>query len=247
MDSGAEPATVRVDPPTLSAIVLGYRAGADIEPLTTRLIDVLDAEGVSYEVVLVGNFWPGSEDVTPMVVERLAAERDSVRAVVAPKQGGMGWDMRSGLAAAVGEYLVVIDGDEQNPVEDVARMFRLMRDEGWDVMKGRRTQRGDGLARAVISAVYNVAFRVLFRTTGLWDINGKPKGLRRSAYRRMRLRADDWFVDAEIVLEARRHGLRLGEMPVRFLDSKRPSFVRLSAILEFVVNMLRRRLRGDPR
>jgi hypothetical protein len=59
----------------------------------------------------------------------------------------------------------------------------------------------------------------------------------------MDLRSDDWFIDAEIVLEARKNGLHIGEMPVVFRRSdERPSFVRVSSILEFVVNMLRYRL-----
>ena len=41
----------------------------------------------------------------------------------------MGWDMRSGLAAATGAYLIVIDGDAQNPIDDVLRMYRRMKDE----------------------------------------------------------------------------------------------------------------------
>jgi hypothetical protein len=65
----------------------------------------------------------------------------------------------------------------------------------------------------------------------------------RGAYEQMDLRSDDWFIDAEIVLEALKNGLRIGEMPVVFRRSnERPSFVRVSAILEFIVNMLRYRL-----
>jgi hypothetical protein len=75
------------------------------------------------------------------------------------------------------------------------------------------------------------------------DINGKPKGLTRSAYERLELRSDDWFIDAEIVLEARRLGLTIGELPVVFrANPERASFVKPSAILEFLRNMLRYRL-----
>jgi hypothetical protein len=94
----------------------------------------------------------------------------------------------------------------------------------------------------VISIGYNALFLLLFGTFGLWDINGKPKGLTRSAYERMTLRADDWFADAEIVIEARRKGLRVGEVPVVFRQNlERRSFVRWAAIVEFTRNMFRYR------
>jgi hypothetical protein len=121
----------------------------------------------------------------------------------------MGWDLRSGLAVARGRFLVAIDGDAQNPVADVLAAYEVLRASGADVVKGRRVARWDGPYRRIVSLVYNVAFRLLFGTAGLWDINNKPKGLTREAYERLDLRSDDWFVDAELVLRARRRGMRI--------------------------------------
>ena len=147
----------------------------------------------------------------------------------------MGWDMRSGLAAAQGDYLVVIDGDAQNPVEDLVKMYREMKATGADVMKGRRIARFDGPYRRVVSGVFNALFMVVFRTHGLWDINGKPKGMTRRAYEQLQLTSDDWFIDAEIMISARRLGFEVAEMPVVFRrNDERASFVRVSAISEFL-------------
>lgn len=229
----------------LSAIVLCYRAGESIRAVVNPLRELLDGAAVDYELVLVANYWPGQDDPTPAIVRELAAGQERITVVVCEKQGGMGWDMRSGLAAARGDVLVVIDGDAQNPVGDVLRMYELMHETGADVGKGRRENRADGLSRRVISWGYNVLFRVLFGTKGLWDINGKPKGLTRVAYETMRLESDDWFLDAEIVLAARRSTMEIVELPVVFLENKaRSSFVRPSAIWEFLIHMVRYRLRG---
>jgi hypothetical protein len=60
----------------------------------------------------------------------------------------------------------------------------------------------------------------------------------------MELQSDDWFIDAEIVLAARRAGLRVNELPVVFnRNEERASFVRADAILEFLRNMARARLK----
>jgi hypothetical protein len=136
--------------------------------------------------------------------------------------------------------MVVIDGDAQNPVEDVLRMYRAMRSLDVDVMKGRRTLRHDGTYRRFVSLGYNLLFRLMFRTRGLWDINGKPKGLTRRAYEALELESDDWYIDAEIVLKARAAGLRIAELPVEFMrNDQRASLVRPAAIWEFLVNMAR--------
>jgi glycosyltransferase involved in cell wall biosynthesis len=228
----------------LSAIVLGYRAGNDLLNVVEPLYELLGSEGISFELVIVANYWPDTPDGTADVARAFAETHDHVVVVARPKEGAMGWDARRGLDAAVGEYLVVIDGDSQNPVVDVLRAYRVLRDSGADVVKGRRTLRHDGPYRRVVSLAYNVAFRLMFRTKGLWDINGKPKGLRRSAYEQLSLASDDWFIDAEIVLAARERGLRIEELPVEFpRNDRRASLVRPWAIWEFVVNMLRARFR----
>ena len=230
--------------PELSAIVLGYRAGRSLVRVAEPLAAELEASGVRYELVLVANYWPGRDDETPAVAEEFARGHERVRVVARPKEGAMGWDMRSGFKAARGDVLIVLDGDAQNPVSDVVRMYRALRETGADVMKGRRVLRHDGPYRRVVSITYNVIFRLLFRTKGLWDINGKPKALTRAAYERLDLRSDDWFVDAEIVLKARELGLTILELPVEFFENEeRASLVRPSAILEFARNMLRVRLR----
>ena len=228
--------------PELSAIVLCYRAEESILAVVEPLLEQLEDSAVSFELVLVSNFDGGAPDRTPEIVRRFAEGREHVRTVMQPKKGAMGWDMRSGFEAARGRVMVAIDGDAQNPVEDVLKMYREMRRTGASVMKGRRIARFDGGYRGVVSWVYNVAFRLLFRTRGIWDVNGKPKGLTREAWQRMQLRSDDWFIDAEIVLEARRLGLEVAELPVVFQrNDERASFVRFSAIFEFVRNMARAR------
>ncbi len=230
--------------PELSAVVLCYRAESDINAVLEPLHRQLEASGHSFELVLVANFWPGQEDTTPEVVKSFANAHDRAVVLSEPKQGGMGWDFRCGLEAASGDIIIVIDGDSQNPTEDVLRMFTMMRDTGAEVMKGLRIARYDSLYRRFISVVYNFLFRFLFGTTGLWDINGKPKGLTRSAYDEMKLTSDDWFIDAEIVLEAQRLGLRVAEMPVVFRrNDYRQSFIKPDAVFEFLGNMLARRVR----
>jgi glycosyltransferase involved in cell wall biosynthesis len=233
-----------VAPPELSVIVLCYRADEAVHRVIDPLYEQLAASGVAYELLLVANQWADRPDPTCRVVGEFARDRETVRTVIEEKQGAMGFDMRSGLAAARGDYLLVLDGDAQNPVEDVLKMYRQMRATGADVMKGRRTARFDGPYRRFISAVYNFTFSLLFGTRGIWDINGKPKGLTRAAYETLELESDDWFIDAEIVLSARRRGLTVAELPVVFnRNDERASFVRPSAILEFARNMARQRFR----
>lgn len=230
--------------PELSAIILGYRAEEHLRPLAEALWRELVGLEVDFEVILVANYRADVPDATPSVAADLASRYRQMKVIAAPKRGGMGEDMRSGFEAARGEFMVVIDGDGQNPVSDIVRAYQHYSRTGADLVKGRRTARADSFARRVISRAYNLIFTAMFGTRGLGDINGKPKGVRRAAYERMELRSDDWFADAELVLEARRLDMTIEEVRVQFNENEhRDSFVGWKAIAEFMRNMLARRLR----
>lgn len=231
--------------PDFSIAVLGYRAGEDIEPFVEGLHRSLSETDVTWEIVIVANYWPGTGDSTPAVARRLCERLSGVRVIAEEKGGDMGWDMRAGLAACRGRHLGVVDGDGQFPVAIIGECLDTLMRPDVDLVKTYRSTRGDGVYRRVLSRIYNSVFSLLFpKLRGHRDANSKPKLMTRSAYESMTLTADDWFIDAEIMLEATDRGLRIVEIPVAFdkLDHRR-SFVRPRAILEFVVNLVRRRIR----
>lgn len=151
----------------------------------------------------------------------------------------MGWDMRSGLEAARGECLAVIDGDGQFPMESVITCYVKLRDENFDMVQTYRVRREDGPARRLISTAYNAIARMLFPDFELRDVNSKPKVLTRELYENLRLEDDGWFIDAEIVLKANLLKARIGYEPIHFYRLKgRSSFVKPTAIREFVSKLM---------
>jgi glycosyltransferase involved in cell wall biosynthesis len=230
--------------PDLSVVALCYRSGDAARSYAARLGKVLLDAGIdNYQLVLVGNYVAGSGDTTPDVVRELAAGDPRIVCSAVEKQGMMGWDMRSGLSLATGEHLAVIDGDGQVLVEDLVRIYQLLREQGLDLAKTYRTRRGDGLKRKLFSLVFNGLFHLLFPGLPARDINAKPKILTRSAYERLDLQSDDWFIDAEILIQARRLGFRIGEMETEFLGlTGRRSFIKMASVVEFLYNLLRYRI-----
>jgi dolichol-phosphate mannosyltransferase len=230
--------------PELSVVILCYRSGGAARSFVARIRESLLDGGVDdYQLVLVANYVAGSEDTTPDVVRELAAADPRIVCSTVVKEGMMGWDLRSGLALATGQYLAVIDGDGQVLVEDLVRIYRLLREQGLDLAKTYRRQRGDGLKRKVISLVFNGFFHLLFPGVLARDINAKPKILTRAAFERMTLQSSDWFIDAEIMIQARGLGLCVGETETEFLGlTGRRSFITMAAVFEFLRNLLRYRI-----
>ncbi len=223
-----------------SMTVLCYRAEEEIVPFVENLHKIMSLFRFEWELILVANFWPGSNDRTPEICQKLAERLPNVCVLAEPKSGGMGWDMRRGLDACRGKYIGVIDGDGQFPVEAIFSCFAKIRSEDFDFVKTYRVQRQDGPYRTLISIVYNWLFHILFRGSGKFrDVNSKPKIMTHEAYRKMVLQSKDWFIDAELILNCIDLNLRVYEIPVAFHSlAGRKSFVRPGAILQFLRDMI---------
>ena len=224
-------------------VLLCYRSEGEVPAFVETLKTSLERFEKEWEIILVGNYIENSGDRTPEIVKRIAVQDDRIKAVTKVKEGMMGWDMRTGLEAATGSIIAVIDGDGQMPLEDVARVYKMLIEDDLDMGKTYREERQDGLYRRTISTVYNMVFRILFPGLHCRDINSKPKIFKRQAFEKMDLKTTDWFTDAEIMIQARRLKLKIGEIPTTFNKIQtRPSFVKPFAILEFAFNLICHRL-----
>ena len=224
--------------PEISVVVLAYRSETTITNFVHSLSESLEKEKLLWEIVLVGNYFEGVGDKTPEVVRGISARDSRIKTVAVIKKGMMGWDMKSGLQAATGRTLAVIDGDGQMPSSDVIRVYQLMKKNGLDFAKTYRAKRNDGSYRRLISVVYNILFKFLFPGINAWDMNSKPKIMTREFYEKMHLESDGWFIDAEIMIFVRRLRAKVGEIETEFLSmDSRPSFVKPLSILEFLGNL----------
>ena len=228
----------------LSVVILCYRAGERAYDFTGKVAKMLDMFAPSWEMVLVGNYWEGADDRTPEVVKDIASKRSNIKYIAVPKKGMMGWDARSGLEMASGDYVCLIDGDEQMPYRDIVRVYRKIKRENLDFVKTYRVVRHDGLFRILISFFYNAIFFVLFPGILYRDVNSKPKIWKREAFEKMALKSDDWFLDAEIMIQVRRLRLKVDSIPSKFYKCNyRNSFVKVGTIFEFIRNLLKARLK----
>src|SRR6187551_2713165 len=160
--------------PELSVVVTLFQEGATLEELHRRLTAALEAVDRPYEVLYVDD---GSTDGSFAILERLHAGDPHVRAVRLKRNAGQHAAMHAGLSRARGAIVVTMDGDLQNPPEDVPRLVEAV-EAGYDVASGRRAARHDSWGRTLPSRLINGMLR---RFTGV-DIS--DFGCAFNAYRR---------------------------------------------------------------
>lgn len=232
--------------PDLSVVILCYRSGELARDVVARMQQTLDGQDFSYEIILVGNYDAhDASDPTPAVVRDIASRDDRIIALTEPKKGMFGWDVRSGLQVARGRVIAFIDGDAQNPVEDIVRLYRALIQGNAEMAQTYRVTRQDGTGRILISKIFNVLTRMLFPRVRILDINSKPKMFTRETLAGLQLKSDDWFIDAEIVLQITSQGKKVVQIPTVFLRNEhRSSFVKAKTLFEFLKNLIRYRFFG---
>lgn len=224
----------------LSVVVLCYHSGKTIIPLFNELEELLRSITVNYEIVLVANDFAASKDETTEIVKTLASQHPHVIPVTKIKEGMMGWDMLQGMNACNGKFICVIDGDGQFPIGSVNEVYKTIKTTQSDIVKTYRDKRHDGSYRILLSSFYNLVFRLLYPGLNVRDINSKPKIFTRETFSRLNLQSTDWFIDAEIMINARKLKLKVIDIPVVFYaNESRRSFVNIKAIVEFSLNLIR--------
>ncbi len=146
------------DEPELSVVVTLLDEAGTVDDLYQRTLAAL--EGRSFELVFVDD---GSTDGTFAALERLHASDPRVRAVRFKRNFGQHPAMHAGLARARGDIVVTMDGDLQNPPEDIPKLVAAVAG-GADVASGRRALRRDSWGRTIPSRLINGMLR---RFTGV--------------------------------------------------------------------------------
>ncbi len=128
----------------LSVVAPIYNEEALIEQFYGRVCAAL--EGVNFELVLVDD---GSSDASPRILERLAENDPRVRVVFLSRNFGHQTALTAGLDHALGDAVVMLDADLQDPPELIPRMLDHWR-RGCDVVYAVREQR-EGESRFKLS------------------------------------------------------------------------------------------------
>lgn len=181
---------------------------AGCEGVISALDDALTEAGIPHVLALVDN---GSRDGTSSIVNRLAAERASCRAVHLEDNAGYGGGILAGLRVLDTPIVGWHWGDGQVAPEVVVAAWRVLVEGGHDLVKARRIERQDGLQRLAVSTIYNAVMTAGFRVP-VRDVNGCPKLFRRETLEALGPASRDWFLDPEVVLRAAESGLLWGQV-----------------------------------
>ncbi|MBI4526101.1 MAG: glycosyltransferase [Deltaproteobacteria bacterium] len=132
----------------LSVVIPLYNEALTLATLHERLIRTLRSLGSSYEILYVDD---GSTDGTAGLLRQLQGQHQEAKVIFLNRNYGQHAAVLAGFERARGEVIVTLDGDLQNPPEEIPKLLQKIR-EGYDVVGGWREERKDSLLRRLLSA-----------------------------------------------------------------------------------------------
>jgi glycosyltransferase involved in cell wall biosynthesis len=197
----------RADAPFLSVVVPAMNEEGNISALHRAIADVLDATGITFELILVDD---GSTDGTWQAIEALSARDRRVVGLRHRRNFGKARGLATGFSVASGELVLTMDADLQDDPAEIPRFLAKL-DEGFDLVSGWKQRRQDPMGKTLPSRVFNATVRTVSGVP-LHDFNCGFKIYRADVVRNIRLYGE---LHRFTPVLAHAEGFRVGELTVR--------------------------------
>lgn len=152
----------------LSIIISLYNEEESLRELTAWITSALSQQNWTYEIIMVDD---GSTDGSWDCICALKKEYPTLRGIRFRRNYGKSAALHTGFKAANGEVVVTMDADLQDSPEEIPQMYKMIQEEGWDIVSGWKQKRQDNkLTKNLPSKLYNWTAR---KITGikLHDMN----------------------------------------------------------------------------
>ena len=210
-------------------------------PLTAEgIFSVLGSDPNFLELVLIDD---GSQDRTAEIAKKLIEREPRIRLVRHDKNRGLGAAIKTGLQAAEGDLALYTDADLPFDFKLIPELLALSKLN--NIVIGCRQNRGEGGRRWILTKGYNL-ITWLALGVKVQDVNFACKLIPKRAIQGMKLKSEGSFIDAEILLEARRLGYAIVEFPMQYFPRQlgQSTLSRPGVVVGVVIELLQYLMRS---
>ena len=225
--------------PFLSVVIPAYNEENRLGPTVARIQEYLAGQSYTSDILVVNN---ASTDRTGEV-----ARATGVKVIDEPRRG-KGAAVRSGMLAALGDYVLFSDADLSTPIEEVEKLLASVR-ERYDIAIASRGLPESNIVkrqpwyRELVGRLGNVLVRMA-AVRGIADTQCGFKLFPRELAQKLFLvvRLTGAAFDVEVLFVAQRRGLKIAEVPVTWIDSPDTRFNRVTDSLDALKDLVRIRI-----
>jgi glycosyltransferase involved in cell wall biosynthesis len=193
---------------SVSVILPAYNEEQNLRHAVDSARMVLSQIATDWEIIIVDD---GSSDGTPALCDELVTQCDKVRVIRHASNKGYGAALTSGIFAARHELIFFTDADGQFDLRELERLIEWA--DEYDIVMGYRRKRRDPWHRIINAFGWNVLIRLVFGVR-VRDVDCAFKLFRRAVFDHVQIRSAGAMINAEILAQATRFGMKMREIQV---------------------------------
>ena len=137
----------------ISVIVPLLNEAESLPELAAWIERVMSEHNFSYEVIMVDD---GSTDESWSVIQELHAKNPAIKGIKFRRNYGKSAALNTAFEACAGDVVITMDADLQDSPDEVPELFRMIKEEGYDLVSGWKKVRYDSkLAKNIPSKFFN--------------------------------------------------------------------------------------------
>ena len=161
----------------ISVVIPLYNEAESLPELFTWIERVMKEHNFSYEVIFIND---GSTDNSWEVIEALKSKNpEVVHAVKFRRNYGKSPGLNCGFQRAKGDVVITMDADLQDSPDEIPELYRMITEEGYDLVSGWKKKRYDPLSKTIPTKLFNATARKVSGIKNLHDFNCGLKAYRK--------------------------------------------------------------------
>jgi glycosyltransferase involved in cell wall biosynthesis len=142
----------------ISIVIPLYNEEESLGELTGWIARVMNDHSFSYEIIFIDD---GSTDNSWKVIEQLERSDKSIKAIKFRRNYGKSAALYTGFRVAEGEVVVTMDADIQDNPDEIPALYRMIKDQEYDLVSGWKKKRYDPPGKRIPSRFFNFTARVV--------------------------------------------------------------------------------------
>lgn len=198
----------------VSIIIPLYNEDESLGELVDWICRVGKENKLSFEIIMIDD---GSTDNSWQIISDLSERIRELKAIKFRRNYGKSAALHVGFQAAKGDVVITMDADLQDSPEEIPGLFKMIKEEGYDLVSGWKKKRHDPLSKTLPSKFYNYTARLV---TGikLHDFNCGLKAYKKSVIKAIEVYGE---MHRYIPVIAQRAGFsKIGEKVVQHHERK---------------------------
>lgn len=152
----------------ISVVIPLYNEAESLPELEAWIERVMKEHNFTYEIIFVND---GSTDNSWEVIEELQQKNSCVRAIKFRRNYGKSPGLHCGFQRAKGDVVITMDADLQDSPDEIPDLYRMIMEEGYDLVSGWKKKRYDPLSKTIPTKLFNATARKFSGINNLHDFN----------------------------------------------------------------------------